>query len=92
MKASQDIDHFRSDFLAPLTFRIFEGSHYSLNDAIHCPITLNSRIPQGSIIALERSRKRVLHQRFYASRSVVRHRQLKPREGRRVSDAGIDRG
>ena len=35
--------------------------------------------------------KRVLHQRFYASRSVVGHRQLKPREGRRASDAGINR-
>jgi hypothetical protein len=36
------LTHFCSDILAPLTFRIFVGSYYSLNDVIHSPLALNS--------------------------------------------------
>ena len=50
------------------------------------------RSSKSCSIPASRVPKRVLHQRFYASRGVVRHRQLQPREAGRASDAGIMRG
>ena len=50
------------------------------------------QVEQAVLDTRHRIPKRVLHQRFYASRCVVRHRQLKPREAGRTNDAGIDRG